>query len=57
MGDPFERLLEFNLEPVVRANLAEASGYRLELLEKRRQRFYDEVLADYGLAVPSLKLT
>jgi glycosyltransferase involved in cell wall biosynthesis len=45
----FQGLLAHDLESVVRANVDMAARYRIDLLEQRRQSFYDEFLEDYGL--------
>ena len=44
-----EGLLGYDLESAVRANIETASRYRMDLLEKRRQKFYDGFLSDHRL--------
>lgn len=44
-----EGLLRHDLESAVRANIETASRYRMDLLEKRRQKFYDSFLSDHRL--------
>jgi len=50
IAELFEHLLDHDLVSLVRNNVETASRYRFDILERRRQEFYDDFLSDHGLS-------
>ena len=57
MANLLKTLLTRDLVPVVRSNIETAARYQIDVLQKRREQFYDRFLADSGLKRAAVGLT